>query len=389
MPLVVKQSQRKAKTPHLALCHESQGFSANNRPVSLLMKSQGEYSEEVIKALKSLGYDITKMFNSEKSNLISQAIKDKFCDEDDWCYVEDFDDTTAIFCTDCCLYSVKYQMSGDSVEVADEATPVVRGVHYNPDTNGVVLTPEAEEDMDESTYNLMEKAVANPSEFLVDLFKVSKKEGDVSLPASAYAYTPDKSEVSTWKLRIDDANHTRAAVAALGAGFRGNKVEIPSEDLPAVKRKVKAAYKKFFSDQKELPEVLKSNTKETPLKEEEIQKAVAAVEELFKAQLKEKEDALEKALAKVAELEKGAVLKAREESLSFVKDEEARKTLAKSMEALSDEAFAAVVKTMAPMAKVEEESELFKQTSVNMVRVENHEEDSFDAMMKAKYAQKQ
>lgn len=85
-----------------------------------------------------------------------------------------------------------------------------------------------------------------------------KKEADGMHPASDYAYTPNKDEVSTWKLRIDTATHVSAATAALGKGFRGNKVQIPEEDLPAVKRKVKAAYKKFFPDN-ELPEILKAS----------------------------------------------------------------------------------------------------------------------------------
>ena len=86
---------------------------------------------------------------------------------------------------------------------------------------------------------------------------VKKKEGDEMLPASAYAYTPDKEQVSTWKLRIDTPENTRAAVAALGKGFRGNKVEIPEADLPAVKKKVARAYRKFFPDN-EVPEILKA-----------------------------------------------------------------------------------------------------------------------------------
>lgn len=392
MPLEIQQkSSRKAKTPHLALCHEEQGWSANNRPVSLLMKSKDNLSDEIIKALNALGYDITKMYSSEKQSLLQDAIKDKFADdEDDWVWIEDFDDSKAIFCMCDGLYSVDYKMDGDEITVADSATPVTRGVVYNVDTDEPELTPEAEDEMDEDIYEMVAKALSKPDSKIGEVLKATKTEGDESLGASAYAYTPDKTKPSTWKLRIDDANHTRAAVAALGAGFRGNKVEIPSEDLPAVKRKVKAAYKKFFPDQKELPEVLKSNQKETPLNEEEIKKAVAAVEELFKAQLQEKEVALEKALAKVAELEKGAVVKAREEALSFVQDVEKRKELAKSLESLSEEAFAVVVKTMSAQAKVEEESDLMKQVSTKMTKeVELHEDESFDAMMKAKYGVKQ
>jgi len=90
-------------------------------------------------------------------------------------------------------------------------------------------------------------------EFLDEILKAT--EGD--LPNSAFAYVPDKDKTSTRKLRIDDANHVRSAVAALGKGMMGNKVQIPSKDLPAVKSKVRTAYKKFFPEN-EVPDVLKS-----------------------------------------------------------------------------------------------------------------------------------
>lgn len=76
----------------------------------------------------------------------------------------------------------------------------------------------------------------------------TKTEGGVSLPASCYAYTPGGP--STWKLRLKatpsggyDAGYVGAAVAALGKGFRGNKVQIPAGDLAAVKAKVRSAWK--------------------------------------------------------------------------------------------------------------------------------------------------
>lgn len=76
---------------------------------------------------------------------------------------------------------------------------------------------------------------------------------------TTYAYNPDPEDESKAKLNISDANHVRAAVAALGPkGFRGNKVQIPEADLPAVKRKVRAAYKKFYPDN-ELPDILKAS----------------------------------------------------------------------------------------------------------------------------------
>lgn len=90
---------------------------------------------------------------------------------------------------------------------------------------------------------------------------VDENDEDISLVfkanASDYAYVPDPKLTSTWKLNISDARHTAAAVAALGKGYRGQKVQIPEKDLAAVKRKVAAAYKRFFPDN-EVPPILKA-----------------------------------------------------------------------------------------------------------------------------------
>lgn len=93
-------------------------------------------------------------------------------------------------------------------------------------------------------------------------------QGGVTYPASDYAYVPDKDHSTTWKLRLTktpggkpDAGIVGAAVAALGKGFRGNKVVIPSADLPAVKAKVKAAWMQANPDKsnEDLPDILKGD----------------------------------------------------------------------------------------------------------------------------------
>lgn len=389
MPLEINKADNK-KTPHLALCHESQGFSANNRPVSLLMKSGVEFTEEIKKALSALGYDINKAFYSQVQEQLRGQLQEMYGDDDQWLYIEDFDETQAIFCTEGCLYSVKYSNSDGVVTVDDTATPVTRMISYNPIEGKVELSEQAEDMIEDGTYKLVKKALENPesAERIGNIFKVTKKEGDENLPASAFAYTPDKESPSTWKLRIDDANHTRAAVAALGAGFRGNKVEIPSDDLAAVKRKVSSAYKKFFPDKKDdLPEILKSNVQEITLKEE-IEKAVAAVETLLKAQIATQTEALEKASARIKELEQAAVIKARKEMLASVEADVTKlDALVKSLEALDDASFGVVASAMVEKAKAVEESDLFKQHSRHMTQDEP-KEGSFDEMMKAKYGVK-
>ena len=80
----------------------------------------------------------------------------------------------------------------------------------------------------------------------------TKTEDGVDFPAAAYAYTPDKEKPSTWKLRLwetpekkETAKQVGAAVAALGAGFRGNKVEIPTADRADVVATVRAAWQRL------------------------------------------------------------------------------------------------------------------------------------------------
>lgn len=89
-----------------------------------------------------------------------------------------------------------------------------------------------------------------------------------TFPKGDFAYTPDDTP-SHWKLRLTrepggkpDAGIVGAAVAALGKGFRGNKVQIPADALPSVKARVRAAWRKANPTRgdDELPSVLKGAT---------------------------------------------------------------------------------------------------------------------------------
>ena len=104
-----------------------------------------------------------------------------------------------------------------------------------------------------------------------DLFVgvVTKRENGEDFPAEAFAYVPDAELPSGWKLRLwesVDAKVTVAQVAravmALGVGFRGNKVDIPSADRAAVIKKVLDAWLKVHPDLslKDAPEVLRGES---------------------------------------------------------------------------------------------------------------------------------
>lgn len=94
----------------------------------------------------------------------------------------------------------------------------------------------------------------------------TKEENGMQYPRAAYAYAPDPEKPSGWKLRLwetpekkETAAQVGRALAALGPGFRGNKVSIPSSALSGVKRKILAAWKKTHpgATSEQIPEILK------------------------------------------------------------------------------------------------------------------------------------
>jgi hypothetical protein len=100
------------------------------------------------------------------------------------------------------------------------------------------------------------------------VFNEGKTEGGKDFPASDYAYVPDPEKPSTWKLRLTktpggdpDPGIVGAAAAALGKGFRGQKVQIPVGDLAKVKAKVRSAWKKANPDKSadDMPDGIKES----------------------------------------------------------------------------------------------------------------------------------
>jgi hypothetical protein len=85
---------------------------------------------------------------------------------------------------------------------------------------------------------------------------ITKTDGGVKFPKQAYAFVPDPEKPSTWKIRLWEsptkkitARQVGAAIAAFSpGGFRGQKVQIPSNKIAGVKAKVRAAWKKANPD---------------------------------------------------------------------------------------------------------------------------------------------
>ena len=124
----------------------------------------------------------------------------------------------------------------------------------------------------------------------------TKTEDGVEFPAAAFAFVPDPTSPSTWKLRLWETPATKVtarqvgmAVAALGpGGFRGNRVQIPAADLGGVKAKVRRAWKQVHPDAgaDEVPSAIKS-LEEDPMPDlKELIASVADMDDEAKAELR-------------------------------------------------------------------------------------------------------
>lgn len=80
------------------------------------------------------------------------------------------------------------------------------------------------------------------------LQEIVKTEDGVQYPASAFAYAPVNGD---WKLRIYEGGEVsrkrlnEASASLSPGGFKGQRVDIPKDDLPAVRRLLRAEYRKL------------------------------------------------------------------------------------------------------------------------------------------------
>lgn len=182
MKLDIKKDGDK-KTPHLAICHEGQGGSANNRHISLLMKSDSiELTDEVMKSIEKFGVenfpeDIQKAMSMRNSKmLLENALKEAYCGKDEWLCVEDWKDGQVYFATgDYCegwdFMVTSFTMTEDgSVTVGDTASPVVQITDYMIVDGKVKLSEEAEDKLETGLYEIVSKSI-NKADTQLKLFK--------------------------------------------------------------------------------------------------------------------------------------------------------------------------------------------------------------------------
>lgn len=184
---------------------------------------------------------------------------------------------------------------------------------------------------------------ADPVDVDKAMDKPMKTEDGTAYPAGAFAYVPDAEKPSTWKLRLWESPEDKVtrrqvgmAVAALGEGFRGQKVEIPADDLASVKSKVREAWSSVHEEGDDMPPVLKS----TDAQEGQMEKST-------EERLEESLEALAKAEARIADMEKAVTSEPAVEASEEDMLKEAPEAVRKAFEAIQKQADEAVAKAAA------------------------------------------
>ncbi|QXN60157.1 hypothetical protein KUA24_90 [Vibrio phage HNL01] len=136
------------ENPHSAICHHSQGFSANGCHTALMFKAEKQpVSSELIKSLEGAlpQTEIEKMSFNNKRRALEVALADIMEGADSWSYVEDFSEDMIVFVYDSKTYVVSYTMDeAGVVEFGQEPVEAKRKDLYVDSETGEELVKAAD-----------------------------------------------------------------------------------------------------------------------------------------------------------------------------------------------------------------------------------------------------
>ena len=154
----------------------------------------------------------------------------------------------------------KYTQNADDEWVAKESVNVIAEVIQEAGRRGKVNDPKVQKVVTEGD-------VAEAATVLTWLKEqaMMKTEDGVEYPASAFAYVPDTGKSGDWKLRlwenasakITRAQLGRASAALSPGGYRGQKADVPAAELPAIKLRIREAYRSLDVPDAEIPRWVK------------------------------------------------------------------------------------------------------------------------------------
>ena len=146
---------------HIALVGPIVGGPANQQE-TVLWKSKATSDITDQQVASELALIEKAKLNSQVQQELSAAIKQKFQDDDEWLYLEDFDDVNAFFWRENSLYMVAYSLGqNEEYVIADEAKSVEKEWFY-VETGKVVISEQAKDKLEDGEYVLVNKALNNP-----------------------------------------------------------------------------------------------------------------------------------------------------------------------------------------------------------------------------------
>lgn len=238
------------------------------------------------------------MSADDKRNLLQSALEIKFPSGDrtmpPGVWIADIYDTEIIYRQDGIDYKMPYVIDAEGQVTYGEPVKVKRQTVYTPIESLQKVYAEIIQETGKRNANLdagrIKKILALCQELLssegededkvkealteasavLDLLKAQeamKPEDGNLYPAAAFAYVPDRTESNGWRLRLWEDPEKKATKASLGraaaalspGGLSGHKVTIPKEALPAVKRKIRAAYRILEVEEDDIPKWVKES----------------------------------------------------------------------------------------------------------------------------------
>ena len=145
---------------HVALVHKDQGGPANLK-TTLLTKSTKSITDQQVASELAL-IEKAKL-NSQIRQEMQAAVSSKFKDDDDeWFYLEDFDDSRVFFWREDSLYVANYSVDNNEQFIIEDTATSVEKEWFYVETGKVILSEVAKDKLEDGEYVLVNKALNNP-----------------------------------------------------------------------------------------------------------------------------------------------------------------------------------------------------------------------------------
>lgn len=254
---------------HIALCSKDNP-GANNYTTLICKQTDGITDQQVASELALI--EKAKL-NSQIRQELQAAVSAKFKDDDEWFYLEDFDDSRVFFWREDSLYVTGYRVGRDDEYVVGETATSVEKDWFYVETGKVILSEVAKDKLEEGEYVLVNKALNNP-------------ETNSRVEKALAAFTEKKEKMQEEIQKAVAAKD--AEIAALQAEVTGLKEIVKAAEaakkeqvLKAREAKVQEFVKEGAVELVKSTEALDDNAFEQVLKALSVQKAAVEASDLM------------------------------------------------------------------------------------------------------------